>query len=40
MMMLRIIPGVRQQLAEGLQRESHHHRGAKLDVVGLGSLVG
>jgi len=39
-MMLRIIPGVRQQLAEGLQRESHHHRRTKLDVVGLGSLVG
>jgi hypothetical protein len=40
MMMLRIIPGVRQQLAEGHEGEAHHHRGTKLDVVGLGSLVG
>jgi hypothetical protein len=39
-MMLGIIAGVSQQFAEVLQGESHHHRRAKLDVIGLGSLVG
>jgi hypothetical protein len=40
MMMLGIIPGVGQELAERLEGKGHHHRGTKLDVVGLGSLVG
>ena len=39
-MTLGIIAGVSQELPEGLESKPHYHRGTKLDVVGLGPLVG
>ena len=39
-MMLRIIPGVGQELAERVETESGGDRRTKLDVVGLRSLIG
>lgn len=40
MMMLGVIAGISQEFAERLEGKTHHHGGAKLDVVGLGTLVG
>jgi hypothetical protein len=39
-MVLSIVSGVRQEFGEGLKRKCPVHRPVKLDVVGLGALVG